>query len=1037
MPLKLVTGPANAAKAGAVLGALRARVDEEPLLVVPAFEDVEHNQRELAARGAVFGVHVVRFKRLFGQIAWRAGVRGRPISRLQRELIVAEAVRGARLAVLGESAQRPGFVRAATRFVAELERSLADRGAAGPALVEPARLTQALRAWAGDGPRRAYVDEVAEIYRRYRERLDSAGLVDDELLAWQAVSALREDPARWGATPVFVYGFDDFTPLELAALAALAQTVDVTVSLPWEPGREAFRATATTHAELSALASEEVELLALDDHYDDGSRAALHALERRLFEDGDGRRVAFGSTSSESDPASPVDRGEASDAADPGETVDPGTAVAVHLAGGRRAEVELCAAEVLALLRDGTAPGDVAVVLRDPRPYASTIEQVFGAYGIPYSIDRRLPLPHTGVGRGLLALLRCAAGSASADDLLAYLRTPGRLRESIYADRLEVAVRRAGASTAAEARALWEGAPAEREVAAEIGPQGHARAKGDAHGSGIGPFPLDEIDRLAAAAADPERLLDELAKQANRLFSGPYRRTAHVLEGAELDDARAFQAIGSALRDLRALARTGSRTDLGRVEETLAALEIHAGEDPQPGRVAVATPLAIRARRYDAVFVCGLQEGEFPASGGADPFFSDADRREIAKASGLALPLREDQLERERYLFYVSASRAQRRLVLSARVSGEEGEAEQPSFFLDDVERVFPGLRAQARRRSLADVTWTAADAPTASEWDRAVAATRRAAPPEPVGPLALDAALAALRDRGAVSPTAVERFAGCPVNWLVEDVLKPVALEPDPERLVQGAFAHDVLELTYRRLRERTGDRRVTEANLGSAESIMLLALAEEVDRRGAAMRGPRMRAAVRRLEFQLLRHLEYESRSTSEFDPEHLELAFGLPDAEYPEVELEGGLRVRGKIDRVDRRGNQVAVRDYKSGRVGDYSAANWERKGRLQAALYMLVAERLLGVEAVAGLYTPLSGDDRRPRGALSAEHAEQLGGDFYATDVLGDEEFAELREWARGAIATAAAEMGEGRLCSKPDSCAYRGGCSHPSICRIER
>ncbi|HEX2072042.1 MAG TPA: PD-(D/E)XK nuclease family protein, partial [Thermoleophilaceae bacterium] len=310
-------------------------------------------------------------------------------------------------------------------------------------------------------------------------------------------------------------------------------------------------------------------------------------------------------------------------------------------------------------------------------------------------------------------------------------------------------------------------------------------------------------------------------------------------------------------------------------------------------------------------------------------------------------------------------------------------------------------------------------------------------APPEPVAPIALEAALAALRDRGAVSAGAVERFAGCPVNWLVEDVLKPVALEPDPERLVQGAFAHSVLELTYRRLREQTGDRRVTEANLGRAETIMLAALAEEVERRGAVMRGPRMRAAVRRLEFQLLRHLAYEARSTSRFEPEHLELAFGLPDAEHPEVELDDGLRVRGKIDRVDRFGDKVAVRDYKSGRVTDYSAASWERKGRLQAALYMLVAERLLGAEAVAGLYAPLSGEERRPRGAVSAAFADELGGDFYATDVLSDEELAELREWARGAIATAAAEMGEGKLCSKPDSCAYRGGCSHPSICRIER
>jgi ATP-dependent helicase/DNAse subunit B len=1004
MPLKLVTGPANAAKAGAVLGGLRARVDDEPLLVVPAFEDVEHNQRELAARGAVFGVHVVRFERLFAQIARRAGVRGRSVSRLQRELIVAEAVRGARLEALAESAERPGFVRAATRFVAEVERSLAERSAAGPAMVEPARLTQALRAWAGEGPRRAYVDEVATIYRRYREALDGAGLVDDELFAWRAVSALREQPASWGSTPLFVYGFDDFTPLELAALTALADGagVDVTVSLPWEPDREAFRATAATYAELRTLATDEIALQPLSEHYSEGSRAALHALERRLFED----------TPAADDPS----------AAGAPAPADPGDAVRMHLAGGRRAEVELCAAELLALLRDGAAPGDVAVVLRDPRPYASTIEQVFGAYGIPYSIDRRTPLRHTGVGRGLLALLRCAAGDGSADDLLAYLRTPGRLREPLYADRLEVAVRRAGSATAAAARALWDGRNA------------HADGEGE---NGIGPFPLGEIDRLAALVGEPEALLDELARQAGRLFSGPYRRRAHVLEGAELDDARAFQAVGRALRDMRALVRAGAPIDLARIEETLAGLEIHAGEDPQPGRVAVASPLAIRARRFAAVFVCGLQEGEFPAGGASDPFLSDADRREIAQASGLALPLRENQLERERYLFYVCASRAERLLVLSARVSGEEGEAEQPSFFLDDVARIFPGLRDAARRRSLADVTWSSEAAPTAAEWERAVAARRHGAPPEPVGPIALDAALAALRDRGAVSAGAVERFAGCPVDWLIEDVLRPVALEPDPERLVQGAFAHSVLELTYSRLRERTGDRRVTAANLGRAETIMLAALAEEVDRRGAAMRAPRMRAAVRRLEFQLLRHLGYEASSASQFEPEHLELAFGLPGAAHPEVELEGGLRVRGKIDRVDRLGDNVAVRDYKSGRVTDYSAANWPGKGRLQAALYMLVAERLLGVEAVAGLYTPLSGDDRRPRGALNADFAEQLGGDFVGGDVLSDADFADLRRWAREAIVAAAAEMGEGRLCSKPDSCGYRGGCSHPSICRIER
>ena len=173
MPLKLVTGPANAAKAGEVLGGLRARLDEDPVLVVPTFADVEHAQRELAERGAIFGARVMRFEWLFGEIAARVGFAGRRASDFQRELIVEEAVRRARLEVLAESACQPGFVRAAARFFAELGQVQGE--------VSAARFTRALRDWAGDGPRRQYAEEVAAIYRAYREGLETAGLVDAEL----------------------------------------------------------------------------------------------------------------------------------------------------------------------------------------------------------------------------------------------------------------------------------------------------------------------------------------------------------------------------------------------------------------------------------------------------------------------------------------------------------------------------------------------------------------------------------------------------------------------------------------------------------------------------------------------------------------------------------------------------------------------------------------------------------------------------------------------------------------------------------------
>src|SRR4029079_635327 len=136
------------------------------------------------------------------------------------------------------------------------------------------------------------------------------------------------------------------------------------------------------------------------------SRDALHHLERSLFADSARRRKHSG-------------------------------AVRLLAAGGERAEVELVAAEVLALLRSGTQPGDVAVVYREPSKYASVVEQVFDAYGIPFSLERKLPFRQTALGGSALALLRCATLDGSESDLLAYLRAPGKLRNQGLADSLE------------------------------------------------------------------------------------------------------------------------------------------------------------------------------------------------------------------------------------------------------------------------------------------------------------------------------------------------------------------------------------------------------------------------------------------------------------------------------------------------------------------------------------------------------------------------------------------------------------------------
>jgi ATP-dependent helicase/DNAse subunit B len=461
---------------------------------------------------------------------------------------------------------------------------------------------------------------------------------------------------------------------------------------------------------------------------------------------------------------------------------------------------------------------------------------------------------------------------------------------------------------------------------------------------------------------------------------------------------------------------------------------VQLGEGPRPDRVQVAAPEAVRARRFQAVFVCGLQEGEFPRGEPAEPFLSDDDRRAITAASGLRLAPRGDRLDRERHLFYVCCSRAERSLALSSRFADEQGAPQVQSFLLEEVRDLF-GERLETVRRSLSDVTWPLEEAPTPAEWQRALALAANGAEPERPDGLHDPGVLAMLAERSVFSASALEAFADCPVKWLVDKLLDPFELEPEPEPLVRGSYAHAVLEATYSRLRDRTGSAKVTPGSLAAAEEILLETMREKQPEFRISPKETRFRTAVRRLEFDLLSHLRREAGRGGSFEPAALELGFGMPDSELPALELDDGVSVRGKIDRVDTWNGYALVSDYKSGRKG-YPVARWEADRRMQAALYMLAVRELRGLEPAGGVYVPLADRKGKPRGLLLDEVADELGEGYAGNDRRDAEGVREELDRARERVREIAGRIRTGDVRPCPDTCAWNGGCSYPSICREE-
>ena len=981
MPLTLVLGPANAAKAGEVLGAYALAAQRDALLVVPTAADVSHYERELAAPGVTLG-RTLTFPGLLDEIARR--VRHQPVrlTPLQRERVLRRTIASLRLETLAGPAAGVGFAHAARRLIVELEQRR----------IDPPRFSQALRDWSRPGPgeRVAYARELASIYRRYVDELDRLDLVDTESFAWGALDALRAAPGSWGATPVFLYGFDDLTPIELDTVETLSRQVDaaVTVSLTYEPDRPALAARATVVEELRGLARSVTQLPAIDEYYAADSRAPLHHLERHLFE------------------------------ADP-PTIEPHDTVTLMEAGSERTEAELVAAEVLASLRDGIDPREIVVVCRSLPRTGEVFERALSRAGVLTTSARPVALGHTPLGRALLGLTRYAllpGSQRDVADLIAYLRHPGVAESAEAVDRFERDVRRQAGRVGA---ALRVSGPALRTAFAEV-------------------------ERLRLA---PDRPL-ALAESTRGLIAAPHRGRAPVLSADEQQDARAASVLFEALEQLGQLEE--GRVPAAELVELLEGLQVPAHGPPPAEAVLIAEPLAIRARRFCRVFVTGLCEGEFPSAQAtsADPFLDDDRRRELALATGLVLQQPPDPLDRERYLLYASVSRATERVIFSYRSSDEDGNVVIPSPFLDDIAALFPDeWRERRRRRLLADVVWSVEHAPT--ERDRLLAATferagsvRAAQVDEPPATRFLsEQALIHVRHRELVSAGAIEKFASCPVRWLVESQLQPELLEPEADPLTRGKFIHAVLERVFARLEAALTGETLTSAEQllhqemrgsAAAEHRVKLALDQATEVRAAILRG---------IEAELLRYLRQEAADGSQWRPAVTELRFGLDgdseDAIGP-VELAGGgerVLLHGIVDRIDidpRDPQRAIVRDYKSGGKRDtWPSARWVADNQVQVALYMIAVRRLLGLQVVAGFYQPLAGEDLRPRGVY-AEGA-QVGSGVVNRDELPADELEQLLVEIEQQVVTLAATLRRGELTPCPETCTPDGSCRYPGIC----
>ena len=965
-------------------------LDRDPVLVVPTAGDVAAFERELAGDNGVLGGSIATFDTLAAEIASTAAPE---LTVSQRQALVRAAIDSVDAGRLRRSAARPGFGPALARLIAELES----------ALISPAELATIVAELDDAG----FEKELAELYARYVELRGRSGRGDRATTTMDAIRALRADPDAWGGRPVFAYGFDDLSRAQLELVGALSRAAPVTVAVTYED-RRALASRAPLIAALRDLGAEVAEELPIDESYTES--ATLRHLDRWLFEPGAGR-------------------------------VEVDDGLVLLESAGARGEAEAVGVEIARLLRSGYEPDEIAIVLRHPDPGGRLLATVLGDMGIPVALESSLALSATQVGGASIALCRAAADETAVEALLTHLRLDPNVPPGAV-DTVEARIRRGDAATVGEAVAHWENPPL------------HLRR-------------LREAER-------PAQALRALARSARELAEAPHRQEAPLVHetvggvpfsALELRAGVAAAELLTELADLAAL--PGCEVPgLSGVIEAIESASVPLWRGPATGRVRILDPYRARAARARALFCLSLQDGVFPSAAAPDPLLSDDRRREIGNPD----LRRNDPADEERYLFHSCVSRPTERLYLSWQGCDEDGTALARSPFLDEVCDLLElgGESEPVRKRGPERAVPAVSEATTERDLARALALGGWAFEREPVldaagaaasgpriesmfaelgdpavkpGPLRSPAVLADLGARDVFSANSLEGWVTCSYKWFVEHELDPQRLEPTADPLWLGSIVHDALERLYREppgedAIPRPGDLAAWQARFGEL-------LSEATEATGGPVNHAR-RAALARARAQVEAFLADEAESETAFRPrpDLLEVAFGPFDDEEGEAGHAplrlGDVALRGRIDRIDvDEAGRAVVRDYKTGRTVA-AADKFAKEGKLQIQLYMRVAERILGLDPVAGLYHPLgSASDRKPRGLVAREDDELKRLGIVGTDRRDAEDFEQALTDAEELATTAAREMRAGEIRRHPIGGQCPKYCTFQAICRLER
>lgn len=486
--------------------------------------------------------------------------------------------------------------------------------------------------------------------------------------------------------------------------------------------------------------------------------------------------------------------------------------------------------------------------------------------------------------------------------------------------------------------------------------------------------------------------------------------------------------------------------------------------DRDKNRVQVYDVSLARQKEYKVVFLAGLLEKYFPVEIREDPILSDEERKKAG------LPERLPRQALERYFFYVGLTRAREKVVLSYPRFDLEGREALPSFYVDEVSRLF-SEPAPKRSYPVSQPLPLLEDAVSEKEVERNLILQfyeKKSKAPRKKRVLAyglynrfiqkdsfkqllgriLFTPEARIQNEeirakflpvsGIFKPTGLEIYGRCPYRYFLSQVLNLEEEEEGIDPRTVGIVLHAVLE-DYWTERAEKGRKDLEEIDKAReyVKERLHVHLQEEPLEGEKAYRIDLKKAQMEAWLFRMVEKEIEEGSAGLPLYPRYFEFEFGIRPKEVGHLVLYDAyredLKLRGKIDRidVDPSGKFGLVIDYKTG--SDFKLQGLESGTALQLPLYLLAIQKLLKLKPLGAQIYQIS--KAKKSGFFSKEALEELQAEGVSKNKFGAPDFQKILE--RGAKFSHLYAEGIQRagIAVRPRECDTH--CPFPAVCRIEK